>query len=95
MCQEPLRAKFRAISTDFGSARVNIRASARDWAPMVSRRCWCHHVSGISHSFGSQCAFCRFGSGCSGTSQKVRSNCSRVRFMAKYMVCRACLDASQ
>ena len=82
-CQVPLRAKFRAISTDFGCARGSIRAAAHGWAPMVSCRCWCCHVSGISHSFGSQCVFCRFFSGCSGTSHKVGSHCSRIRFLAK------------
>ena len=33
MCQAPLRAKFRAISTDFGCARVSIRAAAHVWPP--------------------------------------------------------------
>ena len=36
MCHGPLWAKFR-VGTDFGKARVCIRASAHSWAPMVSR----------------------------------------------------------
>ena len=39
-------------STDFGKARVCIRAAAHDCAPMVSRWGGCGHVIGISHSFG-------------------------------------------
>ena len=35
-CRE---GKVRRLSTDFGSAGVNIRVLARDWAPVVSR--WC------------------------------------------------------
>ena len=89
------KGKVQQVSTDFGSARVSIRASAPGWAPMVSRGCGCHHVSRISHSFGSHCAFCRFGSGCNGTSHKVGSHCSRGRFRMKYIVCRACVEASQ
>ena len=70
---------------------MSIRAAAHGWAPMVSCRCWCCHVCGIFHSFGSQCAFCRFGSGYSRTSHKVGAHCSRVRFLAKYMVCLGCV----
>ena len=76
-------------STDFGKARVCIRAAAHDCAPMVSRWGGCGHVIGISHSFGSQCVLWRFGSGCIGTSHKVESQCSRGRFRMRYTVCRA------
>ena len=78
-CRE---GKVRRLSTAFGIARENIRASALEWAPMVSRWCWCHHAVGIAHSFGSECTFYHLGSGCSRTSHKVGFRCSRVHFRA-------------
>ena len=77
-------------SPDFGKARVCIRAAAHGCAPMVSRWGGSCHVSGISHSFGSQCVLCRFGRGCNGTSHKVGCQCSRGRFRRRYIACRAC-----
>ena len=71
------------LSTNFGIATVCIRNSSLGRFPILSYRRGCGHASWISHSVGSQCAFYLLGRGCIGTSLKVWSQPSRVRFLMK------------